>query len=141
MTHGNAATDDLDRRLAALMSAAQAGDKPAYSALLRDCEPFIRQVGRRAGVMDDRLNDVVQDTLLTLHKARQTYDPARSFLAWLRVITQRRAVDILRKHGRGDRREIHAPLVYEDHADPGAGPSDGLDQGDRAKRLDAALAK
>ncbi len=134
-------TDDLDHRLAGLMSAAQDGDKQAYAALLRDCEPFIRRVGRRAGVTDDRLDDVVQETLLTLHNARQTYDPSRSFLAWLRVIAHRRAIDSLRKHGRCERREINAPLAYEDHADTGTDPAQGLDQTDRAKRLGDAIAQ
>ena len=42
------------------MIAVQAGDRRAYRNLLRDCELFIRRAGRRAGVSDDRLHDVVQ---------------------------------------------------------------------------------
>jgi hypothetical protein len=34
---------------------------------------------------------VVQETLLTVHQARRTWDPARPFLPWLRAIAQRRA--------------------------------------------------
>ena len=112
------ATDEArDRALSALMAAAQDGDKAAYARLLRDCEPVIRRAGRRAGVVDDRLEDVVQDTLLTLHNARQTYDPSRSFTAWLSVIAQRRAVDVLRRTGRTGRREVHAPIAYESEPD------------------------
>ena len=66
-------------RLSAWMAAAQAGDGTAYQALLRDCIPIIKSVARRRGVSADHVDDVVQDTLLTVHRARQTYDPSRSF--------------------------------------------------------------
>ena len=75
------AEDIRDRALAALMAAAQEGDRAAYARLLHDCEPVIRRAARRVGIVDDRIEDVVQDALLTLHNARQTYDPARSFTA------------------------------------------------------------
>ena len=135
------ATDPLDHRLSLLMVATQAGDRRAYAELLRDCEPFIRRVGRQTGVTDDRINDVVQETLLTLHNARQTYDPSRSFLAWLRVITQRRAVDALRRFGRSAKREVYAPLAFEGHADPHSSADEGWEQAGRTKILDEALAR
>ena len=108
------------------MAAAQAGDQAAYVALLRECTGLIQSVARRRGVSADRIDDVVQDTLLTIHRARQTYDPARSFTAWLRVIAERRAVDLLRRTGHHAKRELHAPLVYERHADesPAASPAE-----------------
>jgi RNA polymerase sigma factor (sigma-70 family) len=109
-----------DTRRSAWMAAAQAGDQAAYEALLRDCVGVIERIARRQGVPADRIDDVVQDTLLTIHRARQTYDPARSFTAWLAVLAERRAVDLLRKTGRNAVREVHAPLAYERHADESA---------------------
>ena len=99
------------------MVAAQAGDRAAYEALLRDCVGVIASVARRQRVPPDRIDDVVQDTLLTVHRARQTYDPTRSFTAWLTVIAERRAIDLLRKTGRQALREVHAPIAYARHAD------------------------
>ncbi len=131
-------SDDLRR--AAWMVAAQAGDGTAYERLLRDCVPLIKGVARRQGVLGDRIDDVVQDVLLTIHRARQTYDPGRSFTAWLRVIAERRAIDLLRQTGRQGAREIHAPLAFEDYADASADPSTGLDRADDAGRIDQALA-
>ena len=122
------------------MVGAQDGDRVAYARLLRDCEPVIRRAARRAGVVDDRLEDVVQDTLLTLHKARQTYDPARSFTAWLSVIAQRRAVDVLRRTGRTGRREIHAPIAYEAEPDAGADGALILETAGDVRELRAAIA-
>src|SRR5690348_4116946 len=83
---------DGDARWAALMRAAQAGDGAAYAALLRDCLPLIRSVVAGAGVPATAVDDVVQDVLLTVHRARHTYDPGRPFSPWLRTIAQRRAI-------------------------------------------------
>jgi RNA polymerase sigma factor (sigma-70 family) len=129
-----------DARRSRQMAAAQAGDRAAYEALLRDCVPLIRRFAARQGVPADRLEDVVQDVLLTVHRARATYDPARSFTAWLRTIAERRAIDVLRRLGRQRRREVHAPLAVETHVDDGADPSRASDAAANQKRVDEALA-
>src|SRR5688572_3963047 len=104
-----------DMRRSALMAAAQAGDKTAYETLLRDSVPLIRAIARRQGVSAGQVDDVVQEVLLTIHRARQTYDPRRSFTAWLRVIAERRAIDLLRQSGRRGARELHAPIAFENY--------------------------
>src|SRR5258708_39616218 len=115
-----------DHRRSALMAAAQAGDSAAYQMLLGDCIPVIKGVARRRRVDADRIDDVVQDVLLTIHRARHTYDPSRSFTAWLCVIAERRSIDLLRRTRRVDMREVHAPLAFESHADyEAADPSPG----------------
>lgn len=129
-----------DQRRTAQMVAAQAGDRAAYEALLRDCVPLIKSIAGRLGVPPDSSDDVVQDVLLTIHRARHTYDPARSFTAWLRVIAERRAIDLLRQVRRRRGREVHAPLAVEVYPDPGVDPARGLDQGDASTRVNAALA-
>jgi len=126
----NRSADDLRR--SAQMAAAQGGDRASYEALLRDSVPLIRTIAIRHGVPADRCDDVVQDVLLTVHRARQTYDPARSFTAWLRTIAERRAIDLLRQIGRHAAREIHAPLAFESYADEAADPA-------RGGRYDAGL--
>lgn len=137
----DASRDDVfDTRLGGLMRAAQAGDKRAYAELLEACEPVIRRAARRVGLVDDRIEDAVQETLLTLHHARRTYDPARSFSAWLSVIAQRRAIDTLRRSGRNERREVHAPLAYEQHVDAEANAARGWEDAGRARELQAAIA-
>ena len=82
----------VDRRWSAWMASAQGGDRAAYEALLRECVPLVQRVARGQGVRGPQVDDVVQDVLLTLHRARQTYDPAQSFTAWLRTIAKRRAI-------------------------------------------------
>jgi RNA polymerase sigma-70 factor (ECF subfamily) len=121
------------------MAAAQAGDRGAYEALLRDCVPLIKAIAGRQGVPPDRTDDVVQDVLLTIHRARQTYDPARSFTAWLRVLTERRAIDLLRRTRRHDSRELHVPLAFESYPDDHADPARGIESADASGRVNEAL--
>jgi RNA polymerase sigma-70 factor (ECF subfamily) len=134
------ATSSDDVRRAAWMAAAQAGDGAAYERLLRDCVPLIKTVARRQGVVGDRVDDVVQDVLLTIHRARQTYDPARSFTAWLRVIAERRAIDLLRQTGRQGARELHAPLAFESYPDESSDPARGVAHAEGAGKISQALA-
>jgi RNA polymerase sigma factor (sigma-70 family) len=130
---------EADRRLSALMAAAQAGDGPSYQTLLRDCVPVIKSVARRRGVPADRVDDVVQDVLLTIHRARQTYDPRRSFTAWISVITERRAIDLLRRTRRLELREVHAPLEFESHTDETADLGQGIARAEASGTVARAL--
>jgi RNA polymerase sigma factor (sigma-70 family) len=107
---------ETDRRLTAAMAAAQAGDRVAYETVLRDCVPIVQRIARHQGAAADFVDDVVQDVLVTVHGARATYDPSRSFVAWLTAITQRRTIDILRKRGRRGAREVYAPEAFDTHA-------------------------
>jgi len=129
-----------DLRRSAWMAAAQAGDGAAYEALLRDCIPVIKTVAKRRGVAADHVDDVVQDVLLTIHRARQTYDASRSFTAWLCVIADRRAIDLLRRIRRQDLREVHAPLAFEGYADHAADPAQGLVHADATSIVTRAIA-
>jgi RNA polymerase sigma factor (sigma-70 family) len=78
--------------------------------------------------------------LLTIHRSRQTYDPSRSFTAWLCVIADRRAIDLLRRIRRQDLREVHAPLALEGHVDHAADPAQGLVRADATRIVTRAIA-
>jgi RNA polymerase sigma-70 factor (ECF subfamily) len=122
------------------MAAAQAGDRRTYERVLADSVALIRSVARRQGVPVDTLDDVVQETLITIHRVRHTYDPARSYDAWLAAIASRRAIDALRSHGRHRRRVVHDEFVLEFVA----GHEDASVMSERAQeasRLRAAIAE
>lgn len=128
-----------DLRRAAWMAAAQAGDRAAYERVLGESVGVIRSVARRQGVPVDLLDDVVQETLITIHRVRHTYDPSRSYHAWLAAIAARRGIDALRQHGRRDRRELHEPLAVENFAEEGEA-SDATEHDQRAAALREAIA-
>lgn len=102
-----------------LMEAAQAGDRAAYAVLLRECQIWLRRyfAGRVPPV---QLDDLVQETMLSLHLKRATYDPARPFLPWLAAIARYRWVDHLRRVYRSREMALddEAELMSED--EPGA---------------------
>lgn len=112
-----ASTDTQERQRAAWMAAAQGGDRLAYERVLAASVSLVRSVARRQGVPVDQLDDVVQETLLTVHRVRHTYDPARSYDAWLAALAARRAIDALRSLGRRGRREVHDEFAYDMHPD------------------------
>ena len=133
------ASEQADRQRAAWMAAAQAGDRRAYASVLADSVTLIKAVARRQGVAPDTLDDVVQETLMTVHRVRHTYDPARSYDAWLAAIASRRAIDTLRSHGRRGRREVHDPLSLDNHAERDDASAD-TERLQEAGRLRAAIA-
>lgn len=102
------------------MAAAQDGDRAAYDQLLREILPFLRAVVASQHRRPDRIEDVVQDVLLTIHRVRHTYDPARPIRPWLAAIARRRSIDALRRRGRTDAMEVADDLAYETFADPAA---------------------
>jgi RNA polymerase sigma-70 factor (ECF subfamily) len=113
---GLTARDARDLRWSGLMAAAQAGDGAAYAALLGECVPLLRSICRARLRDATEAEDAVQDTLLTLHRVRHTYDPERAFRPWIAAIAERRALDRLRRRGRTGARET----AIEDAAELGA---------------------
>lgn len=100
--------DVLDRHWSQLMANAQGGDQSAYATLLKEILPVLRAIARRQHRDLERAEDVVQDVLLTIHRVRHTYDPNRSFRAWVFTIARRRSIDALRKVSRAARYEESA---------------------------------
>lgn len=100
------------------MGAAQRGDRTSYETLLRRvagiAEAFVRKRAGDAAWCDD----VVQESLLAVHRARHTYDPARPFVPWLYAIVQNRFIDALRLQRRRMLRELNADAASESAVRP-----------------------
>jgi RNA polymerase sigma factor (sigma-70 family) len=85
-----------DPDLRALMVSAQQGDKPSYRALLDQCGRWLRRYYARR-LPPALIDDIVQETLISVHRKRASYDTSRPFLPWLAAIARYRWVDALRK--------------------------------------------
>jgi len=109
-----------DQAWSQLMRAAQSGDRAAYEKLLGEISPLIRALVRRHCSNRADIEDMVQDTLLTLHRVRHTYDPGRPFCPWLAAIAWRRSIDALRRRIRVSKYEIANQGVYETFSDAAA---------------------
>lgn len=138
LSGARATAQDRHPHWAALMARAQAGDARAYEALLRECLPLLRAVCRARLREPAEAEDAVQDTLLSLHRVRHTYDPARPFRPWLMAIAERRVADRLRRLAR--QRGLTPPVEEaEEPREPGPGAEQTLaDRQDTARLREAA---
>lgn len=94
-----------DETLSRLMRLSQGGDRDAYRVLLGCAQDWLKRYFARK-LPPSALDDVVQETLLSLHAKRATYDPARPFLPWLAAIARYRWVDHLRSVYRANEVEL-----------------------------------
>lgn len=81
--------------LTRLAGLAQCGNKQAYAALLTACRGWLLRYYRRK-VPPEQIEDLVQDTLLSLHRKLASYDPSRPVIPWIAAIARYRFVDHLR---------------------------------------------
>lgn len=106
-----------DDGLVSLMIAYQAGRLEAFEALYGALANDVRRFFAASILEPAATYDLVQQTFLELHRARQTYRPPRPVRPWVFGI----AVNVRRRHRRDAasraRREADAPGVT-----PGAGP-------------------
>jgi len=83
-------TDGQPHNWNQLMAAAQSGDPGSYARLLHEILPHVRLIAGRHHSTPDRVEATVCDVLVTVHRVRHTYDPARPFIQWLDAIAARR---------------------------------------------------
>ena len=100
------------------MGRAQDGDTQAYTDLLQEVSGLLRpHIAKNYPTLRD-VEDVVQETLISVHKARHTYDPSRPFLPWLLAIARHRCLDHLRRVRRLAGREVSDETVLNLQAAP-----------------------
>lgn len=110
---------DLEDRLKALMLRGQAGDAAAWRELLSLLGGRLRIFfGRRMEAGSPDVEDLVQETLLAVHRRRMTYDPTQPFTAWAHAVARYKLID----HWRRNRIRKHVPL--DDVSDWLAEPAD-----------------
>ena len=116
------------------MAAHVAGDPAAFDVLFgRYAAPLYRLIRRRVG-SDDDARDLLQQTLLHLHRARHDFRTDSRLRPWLFTIS----MNVVREHHRRRGRRREQPLEHEpvpDIAELHAVPL----QHERAARVRAAL--
>lgn len=74
------------------------GDKRAYAELLRETARLLRPFLSRHLSFDSEVDDLLQEILISIHKARHTYDGQRPYMPWVYAIARFRLQDHLRMH-------------------------------------------
>ncbi len=88
---------DKNKILTDLIRAGIAGNQSAYAEFLTQIMPLMRSVVAKKITSAD-VEDVLQEVLISIHKARHTYDCQRPIMPWLMAIARFRIIDHLRKH-------------------------------------------
>ncbi len=88
------------------------GDAKAYTRLLAELTRHLRAYySRRLGDAQDDAEDLVQDTLIAMHRRRDSYDPKQPLTAWVYAIARYRLIDHYR------RRKVRKAVPLEDAAE------------------------
>lgn len=133
---GTLVTAEEERLTSGLMARAQCDDASAYRELLTILDSMARSYARRRLGDVPAIDDVAQETLVSVHLARRSYDPQRPFAPWFYAIVSSRLIDAIRRERRIARREVSRKRV-PDSAVPE--PVDQL-RGVDVEMLHAALA-
>lgn len=122
-----------------LMHAYVGGDTVAFRELFARYEPLLTRLVRRRVRTDAETNDIVQQTMLHLHRARRDFRPDSRLRPWLLTI----AMNLVREHYRrkGRRPEHFVDLDNAPIASATPGPGEQLESSRRAQRVRAALAR
>ena len=90
-------TDKADN-LEALMRQSLDGDQRAYAEVLRETSRFLRPFLAKRLSFTNEVDDLLQEILISIHKARHTYDGNRPYKPWVYAIAKFRLQDYLRAH-------------------------------------------
>jgi RNA polymerase sigma-70 factor (ECF subfamily) len=84
-----------DAMLARLMANAQRGDRQSYATLLAEARDWLRRYfsGR---IPPHLVDDLIQETLISVHRKMASFDAERPFTPWLAAIARYRWIDQLR---------------------------------------------
>ena len=132
-------TADQEQRAAELMARGQRGDVQAYAELLTALVPIARQYARNRVGPRPCVEDIAQEGLMSMHRARHTYDPHRPFAPWFYAILSSRLVDVMRREQRIGRREEGRDALPERGAAPAASWRGQTVDPDRVRQALASL--
>lgn len=101
-----------EERLRQLLMCGLDGDAQSYHGFLKEMTAHLRAFFRkRLSSLPDEVEDLVQETLLTIHNQRHTYDAGQPLTAWAYAIAKYRYIDLLRRRAR--REQLNDPIDDE----------------------------
>jgi RNA polymerase sigma-70 factor (ECF subfamily) len=138
-----AATSREDER-ARWMVAAQGGDSAAYESLLISLLPILRAFVHRRGIAGSEVEDVVQEVLLLIHRARHTWRPDRAFDPWMWAVARNATTDALRRQGRERSRREPIPEEFGENSLAAGAAGEGFSNAEQllaSQQLDPRLSR
>lgn len=103
------------------MRLARAGDKRVYASLLQELSIIIRHYLYKRLGQNDEVEDVLQESLMAIHKASHTYNSDRDLKPWVYSIASHKLNDYLRRHYNKNKHIVDIDdseqFHYEDYRD------------------------
>lgn len=104
---------DREAYFRALFVDAQKGDKEKYREFLESLQPRLRRYMLRSLPSESLAADCLQETLLSIHRMRHTYDKDRPILAWVHAIARNKVIDFYRSGARHAERFLFSTELVE----------------------------
>lgn len=92
--------DSFDKTSMSLLGRARVKDDEAWNQLVHLYGPLVQKWCRQAGLKDDDVADVFQETFQTVARKIDSFKPTKSvasFRSWLKTIVRTRTIDHIRK--------------------------------------------
>ena len=121
------------------MAAYVSGDRRAFEQLFARLAPRLHRFFRRSFGTEATADDLLQQTFLKLHRARDTYDPSMRVAPWAFAIASRVRLDEFRRRKRLAEDGDEEALARADEARALDPPSDGGLDGDTADAVRRAV--
>lgn len=80
-----------------LMKQTQAGNEDAYKVVLERVYSYLRSYLYKRITNQQNREDLIQEIMAALHKARHTYDPKQPFFPWISAISRYKMISFFRK--------------------------------------------
>jgi RNA polymerase sigma-70 factor (ECF subfamily) len=123
---------DDSERIAEAMVAYQAGDVTAFDRLHAALGPILRRYLQSLARDATRVDDLLQETFLQVHRARRTYDPSRPVVPWALAIA--RHVFLMECRTRKRKGDLDALELDDTVAAAGRGHDEAVIARDRLRR-------
>jgi RNA polymerase sigma-70 factor (ECF subfamily) len=132
-----AVTDGADEFGRLIQAVAAHRDREAFARLFDHFAPRLKAYLMRAGAPPGAAEDFAQDTMLTLWRKADLFDPRRASAAtWIFTIARNRRLDVLRR----ETRPLPLPEISLEPEEPER-PDDLLSAAEEAARLTQAMAE
>ncbi len=110
--------EEQANRLALAMGRYADGDARAFDIIYSELAPIVGRCVRGWQKDRNRIDDIVQETFLRVHRARAKYRPGASVAAWVLTIARRLCIDMGRRDKASKETLLRGDRVLEPSFDP-----------------------